>query len=172
MLPDVPFGHSQMYYDLEDDTIVGRQRNPIKEFYQRYEPPVDAAEIVRRLLTRVHDKYVRGLGYVVVTNLSGQPRRDRLGKTTSRGRRVPNLGFLAVITRSGKASHRGSNYMSIRYFEASRVGPFGFRLYGMSRLEILFTTNLAIMFTCSFGLSSGRKRTLRTTGERNLVHIS
>jgi hypothetical protein len=67
---------------------------PIKEFYQRYEPPVDAAEIVRRLLTEAPDKYVRGLGYVVVTNLSGQPRRHRLGKTTSRGRRVPQSRVL------------------------------------------------------------------------------
>ena len=60
----------------------------IKEFYKSYEPPVSAAKIVRRLLDPVPDKYLRGLGSVVLTNLSGQPRRNRLGKTTSRGRRV------------------------------------------------------------------------------------
>jgi len=67
---------------------------PIKEFYQHYQPPVKATAIVRRLLSRVPDKYIRGLGYVVLTNLSGQPRRHRLGKTTSRGRRVPQSRVL------------------------------------------------------------------------------
>lgn len=62
---------------------------PIKEFYRDYKPPVNAVSIVHRLLASVPDRYVRGLGFVVVTNLSGQPRRNRLGKTTSRGRRVP-----------------------------------------------------------------------------------
>ena len=67
---------------------------PIKEFYRGYEPPVNATKIVNRLLARAPDKYVRGLGFVVVTNLSGQPRRHRLGKTTSRGKRVPQSRVL------------------------------------------------------------------------------
>lgn len=66
----------------EDDGIS------IKEAYRDYEPPVDAATIVRQLLTSVPDQHLRGLDCIVLTNLSGQPRRHRLGKTTSRGRRV------------------------------------------------------------------------------------
>ncbi len=75
---------------------------PIKEFYRGYEPPVNASTTVRRLLEGVPEKYVRGLGSVVVTNLSGQPRRNRLGKTTSRGRRVPQSRVLGRYHRKWK----------------------------------------------------------------------
>jgi hypothetical protein len=61
---------------------------PIRESYRGYKPPVNATRTVKRLLAGVPEKYIRGLDCVVVTNLSGQPRRNRLGKTTSRGRRV------------------------------------------------------------------------------------
>jgi hypothetical protein len=61
---------------------------PINEFYRGYEPPVNASATVKQLLAGVPVKYIRGLGCIVLTNLSGQPRRHRLGKTTSRGRRV------------------------------------------------------------------------------------
>lgn len=61
----------------------------INEAYSGYRPPADVAKVVRRLLARVPDQYLRGLDCVVLTNLSGQPRRKRLGKTTSRGRRIP-----------------------------------------------------------------------------------
>jgi hypothetical protein len=60
----------------------------VKEAYRGYASPVNAAKIIRRLLTAIPAKYVRGLDCVVLTNLSGQPRRHRLGKTTSRGRRI------------------------------------------------------------------------------------
>jgi hypothetical protein len=60
----------------------------IKEAYRDYKPPINAAAIVRQLLTRVDSKHLRGLDCVVLSNLSGQPRRKRLGKTTSRGRRI------------------------------------------------------------------------------------
>lgn len=61
----------------------------IKEAYRDYNPPVNATDILRKLLASAPDQFVRGLDCVVLTNLSGQPRRKRLGKTTSRGRRIP-----------------------------------------------------------------------------------
>lgn len=61
----------------------------INEAYSGYEAPLDVAQVVRRLLARIPEQYTRGLDCIVLTNLSGQPRRKRLGKTTSRGRRVP-----------------------------------------------------------------------------------
>jgi len=67
---------------------------PIKAAYRDYTPPVNAAKTVRRLLRPIPPKYLRGLDCVVVTNISGQPRRHRLGKTTSRGRRVPQSRVL------------------------------------------------------------------------------
>lgn len=61
---------------------------PINEAYRGYSPPVDVTRVVRRLLNEVPDRYTRGLSCIVLTNLSGQPRRHRVGKTTSRGRRI------------------------------------------------------------------------------------
>lgn len=62
----------------------------INEAYSGYRPPVNVVKVVRRLLARVPDQYVRGFDCVVLTNLSGQPRRKRLGKTISRGGRIAN----------------------------------------------------------------------------------
>ena len=67
---------------LEDGAVE------IKGAYRDYNPPIDAEEIVRQLLTVIPVKYLRGLDCIVLTNLSGQPRRKRLGKTTRRGRRI------------------------------------------------------------------------------------
>ena len=67
---------------------------PIREIYRNWRPPLNVAKLTRRLLASVPSKYVRGLDCVVLTNLSGQPRRHRLGKTTSRGRRVPQSQVL------------------------------------------------------------------------------
>lgn len=61
----------------------------INEAYSDYVPPVNVARVVHKLLARVPDQHIRGLDCVVLSNLSGQPRRKRLGKTTTRGRRVP-----------------------------------------------------------------------------------
>jgi hypothetical protein len=60
----------------------------INETYSGYRPPVNVVKVVRRLLAGVPDQYIRGLDCVVLTNLSGQPRRNRLGKIPSRGRRI------------------------------------------------------------------------------------
>ena len=60
----------------------------IKEAYRDYTPPLNVAKTVRLLLRSVPPKYLRGLDCVVLTNLSGQPRRNRVGKIIRRGRRV------------------------------------------------------------------------------------
>jgi hypothetical protein len=82
--------------DGEDDLIRSRSATTlgdheevrINEAYNGYAPPVNVVKVVRRLLARVPNQYLRGLDCVVLTNLSGQPRRNRLGKVTSRGRRI------------------------------------------------------------------------------------
>lgn len=61
----------------------------INEEYRNYQPRFNVGKTVRTLLERVPTKYTRGLNCVVLTNLSGQSRRTRLGKVTSRGRRIP-----------------------------------------------------------------------------------
>jgi hypothetical protein len=61
----------------------------ITEAYHNYAPPMNVVPTVRKLLRTAPDKYLVGLDCVVLTNLSGQSRRNRLGKVTSRGRRHP-----------------------------------------------------------------------------------
>ena len=60
----------------------------ISESYKNYAPPANAYKIVSKLLSRVPREYLNRLDCVVLTNLAGQPRRIRLGKVKSRGRRV------------------------------------------------------------------------------------
>jgi hypothetical protein len=69
--------------------LTDRGEVRITETYNGYKPRVSVTKVVRRLLARVPDQCIRGLDCVVLTNLSGQPRRKRLGKTSSRGRRFP-----------------------------------------------------------------------------------
>lgn len=61
----------------------------IREFYNGFVPPGYARRLVSRLLFTVPAKYTIGLDSVVLTNQSGAPRRSRLGKVRSRGRRLP-----------------------------------------------------------------------------------
>jgi hypothetical protein len=87
---------TQRHGDGEDDLIRSRratslgdhQEVRINEAYSGYAPPVKVVKVVRRLLAGVPNQYLRGLDCVVLTNLSGQPRRKRLGKVTSRGGRI------------------------------------------------------------------------------------
>lgn len=65
-----------------------REAVEIKEAYRDYKPPVPAKKIVRELLELIPEKYLVGLDCVVLSNFSGQPRRKRLGRTTTRGRKV------------------------------------------------------------------------------------
>lgn len=60
----------------------------ITEAYGCYAPPLNVTSVVHRLLAPIPNQYARGLSCVVLSNLSSQPRRRRLGKTTSRGRRI------------------------------------------------------------------------------------
>jgi hypothetical protein len=66
----------------------------IREFYNDFVPPRYVRKLVTNLLFSVPAKYLRGLDCVVLTNQSGAPRRHRLGKATSRKRRVPQSGVL------------------------------------------------------------------------------
>ena len=59
----------------------------INEAYRGYTPPFNATNVVRKLLAPVHDKYLRGLDCVVLTNETALSRKDRLGKVWSRKRK-------------------------------------------------------------------------------------
>jgi len=61
----------------------------ITEAYRDYTSSIDVTAVIRKLLESVRPNYLRGLDCIVLTNLSGQPRKRRLGKVTSRGRRIP-----------------------------------------------------------------------------------
>jgi len=61
----------------------------IREFYNDFVSPRYVRKLVAAMLSSVPPEYLRGLDCVVLTNHSGAPRRERLGKVTSRKRRVP-----------------------------------------------------------------------------------
>ncbi|HEV2326045.1 MAG TPA: hypothetical protein VGS10_19055 [Terracidiphilus sp.] len=56
--------------------------------FSGYDPPFDVVPIVRRMLDSVPDKYLVGLGEVVLTNASGLPRKLRRSVTKTRGRKA------------------------------------------------------------------------------------
>jgi len=60
----------------------------INESYRDYSPRFDAAKTIRRLLEPVPEKYLVGLGSIVLSNFSGLSRGRRMGKLVSRKRRV------------------------------------------------------------------------------------
>lgn len=72
----------------------GRSSIAIREFYDEFSPPRYVLSLVARLLSSVSARYTNGLDSVVLTNQSGAPRRDRVGKVTSRKRRVRQKGVL------------------------------------------------------------------------------
>src|ERR1700676_4947872 len=79
-------GNSQVEQVTQFKTSTG---TVIREFYNDFVPPRYVRKLVTNLLFSVPGKYLRGLDCVVLTNQSGAPRRHRLGKVTSRKRRVP-----------------------------------------------------------------------------------
>ena len=78
--------------------LAGEQTSSIevREFYNNYMPPRYVLRLVARLLSRVPAKYTKGLDCVVLTNQSGAPRRDRIGKIKSRKRRQSRKGVFGL----------------------------------------------------------------------------
>jgi hypothetical protein len=60
----------------------------VQTFFSDYEPPFDAAPIVKRMLDSVPKKYLMGLQEVVLTNASGLPKKLRATVLKSRRRKV------------------------------------------------------------------------------------
>ncbi len=77
-------------------------RTAIREFYNDFIPPRYVLKLVGNMVSSVPTKYLHGLDCVVLTNQSGHPRRYRLGKVTSRERRVPQS---RVLGRYHRAHH-------------------------------------------------------------------
>ena len=76
------FGRNYALLSDEAKTVA------VKEAYCGYKPPFNAAKVVRQLLASIPERYLIGLDCIVLTDMAGQPRRNRLGKTTRRGRRI------------------------------------------------------------------------------------
>jgi hypothetical protein len=83
----------------ENDAVASPE---IREFYNDFVPPRYVRKLVSRLVSSVPQEYLRGLDCIVLTNQSGLSRRGRLGKVTSRNRRVPQN---RVLGRYHHANH-------------------------------------------------------------------
>ena len=77
---------------MADEKIAVR----ITEAYRDYQPPFDATKLVDKLLTSVPAKYLQGLDCVLLTNESGLPRKDRIGKIRSRKRKIDRSSVLGL----------------------------------------------------------------------------
>lgn len=66
----------------------------IQEAYREYQPPFDFTRTVEKLLATVPQKYLSGLGCIVLVNQSSLPRRDRVGRIRSRRRKVDKFHIL------------------------------------------------------------------------------
>lgn len=84
----------------EASQLETRTGTVIREFYNDFVPPRYVRKLVSNLVSSVPTKYLRGLDCVVLTNQSGHPRRHRLGKVTSRKRRVPQSRVLGRYYRA------------------------------------------------------------------------
>ena len=60
----------------------------IVEYYEDHESPIDATKVTRKLIGSIPQKYLLGLGKIVVTNRSRLTRRELRQKTKSRKRKV------------------------------------------------------------------------------------
>jgi hypothetical protein len=83
----------------------------VQEAYREYQPPFDFKSTVERLLATVPEKYLIGLDCVVLVNQSGLPRRDRVGKTWSRKRKVDKL---RILGRYHPRWHNSLPYIELR----------------------------------------------------------
>ena len=74
--------------DTEESKRSRASRLDIIQSYEDYGQSPDLKGCVSKLLSTVPDKYLLGLGSVVLCRQSDQPRRERLGSIKSRGRKL------------------------------------------------------------------------------------
>jgi hypothetical protein len=65
-----------------------RERVQIIEAYVNYKPEFNYSKIVERLIFTVPDKYLMGLGSIVLCNFSGLPKREKAGKIRRKKNRI------------------------------------------------------------------------------------
>ncbi len=96
----------------------------IREFYNDYVPPRYVLRLVRNLLSAVPAEYMYALDCVVLTNQSGHPRRYRLGKVTSRKRRVPQSRVFGRYYRAHNGKQAWIELFVDNLSAAVAVSPF------------------------------------------------
>lgn len=65
-----------------------RERVDIREHFQDYEPPIEVAGAVRKLLNLIPDNHLQGLTEITIRNSDEMPRRRRRSWTYSRSKKV------------------------------------------------------------------------------------
>ena len=85
------------------ERVGNRLKIELREFYKDYTPPRQVFKTIRKILDRVPQQYLHGLDCVVLTNMSGQPRRSRLGKIPSSKGYVSRSRVLGLY----HGAHRG-----------------------------------------------------------------
>ncbi len=73
---------------------------PIRENYRDWRPPLDASNVVRKLIDVVPNRYLIGLTSIVLTNSGALNRRRRRAVTSSRGTKVRIPSALGLYHRA------------------------------------------------------------------------
>lgn len=91
-----------------DETRATAATSPtIVETYRGYVPPPCFLQLVKDLLKAVPSRYLAGLQAIILTNQTGETRKQKRQKVWSRNRKVrlgDALGYYSPATRSAQAS--------------------------------------------------------------------
>ena len=120
--------------NLIQERVGDSRKVEVREFYKDYTPPRRVLKTIRKILDRVPQHYLQGLDCVVLTNMSGQPRRSRLGKLPSSKGYVSRSRVLGLY----HGAHRGKRpwieiyvdkivapYKGFLWFPVALEGVFG-----------------------------------------------
>lgn len=128
-----------MSTEAADFTTIGPKRPALTVAFTGYEPPFDVAPIVQRMLDSVPQKYLNGLGEVVLTNSTGLPRKRRRSVTKSRNKKVRVAEARGVYHPAWQGSQAWIEIFvdnALRGWEKSRLLGLGFIREGL--LDVLF----------------------------------
>ncbi len=112
--------------------------------YSNYEPPFDVSRAAHRMLDSIPEKYLSGLGEVVLTNSGDLPRKRRRSVTKSRGRKVQvakaaglyhpasngNPAWIEVFVDNALRGWEHSWLLRIRFIREAKIGDVLFHEIG------------------------------------------
>jgi hypothetical protein len=150
-----------------DKSMQDNSPIPIREIYRGYAPPIDATNVTLRLLRSVPEKYLKGLGCVVLTNQSGLSRKYRVGKVWRKNKKMLKTDIGGLYHPRRQTEPPWIELYVDRMFESFRRALYGYRSCETSRWALFSTTSWGTTFIARFGRNTERKKRPQIIGPRN-----